>query len=465
MHRQRRICVLPGIYYRLSHAALFFFVAAALSFLHGPPAFADDTVPARRTALESAKAEAAALLERGKGTEAYELYMHLLRESPGDDAVHLGLARAAARIGRWNQVVLALEMLLEKYPREAALYDQLAHAYLALNDRAGAERVLEAKQAVARSGGTDTTAFPLDALEQRYSLFQVHGKIRMGALYDSNANQGPDSTDLTLGNWRVEVPDAKARETFGGYLNANLDLGRKFERDGNWWAVGDAQTYIRGNTNNDLGNVHARESQWGRAAVGLRRLSDETLLDVRAKAEIFDYEWYQNVASFGPETTLLLAVTPAAQSITRGGTDRRVYSRDPRRNGLYYYLGQYARFLFSDSNHEITVGAQYRGSSPQKRDYAYDGWEISARMILKLPHGFELAPFASWAEDRYQGPATALETKKRVDEHLRLGGGLTWRINESWSLECNYQNGKNTSTSGLYDYTQQVVSTGVAWSF
>lgn len=426
-----------------------------------PAAFAGEA--ARRGALESARDEAAALLEQGKGLEAYDLYMRLLRENSADEAVQLGLARAAARIGRWNQAVLALEMLLEKYPGEAALYDQLAHAYLALNDRASAERIQEAKGALGRGAGL--AEFPLDDLEKRYNLLQIHGKVRAGALYDSNANQGTGSADLQLGNWLVEAPDAEARETFGAYLGADLDFGRKFERDSAWWVVGDAQTYIRGNSNSELGAARSRQSQWGRAAAGLRRLSAETLLDARAKAEIFDYEWYQNVAALGPELTFLWAVAPSLQLISRGGLEGRVYSRDADRSGAYYFLGQYARFFFSGQNHEFTLGAQYRGGAPDKRDYAYDGWELSARLFFKLPYGFELAPFASYGRDLYKGPATVLETEKREDERLRLGVGLTYRVNVSWSLELVYQYGKNDSTSNLYDYKQHYVSAGPAWSF
>jgi opacity protein-like surface antigen len=425
------------------------------------PAFGDETDPARRTAFESAKAEAAALLERGKGEEAYQLYMRLLRASPGDDAVQFGLARASAAAGHWNQAVLALEMLLEKYPDEAALYDHLAHAYLALNDRASAERLQEAKRAL----GPDTAEFPLDELEKRYSLLQVHGKIRMGVLYDSNANQGTDGTDLHLGNWRVEAPDAKARETFGGYFSANLDLGRKFERDSNWWVVGDAQTYIRGNTNNDLGAVNSRESQWLRGAAGLRRLSAEILLDVRVKAEIFDYELYQHITALGPELTFLWAVTPSAQLISKGGIDQRLYSRDPDRDGAYYFLGQYARFFFFSQNHEFTLGAQYRGGAADKQDYAYDGWEASARLLFKLPCGFELAPFVSYGIELYRGPATVLETEDREDGRFRLGAGLTWRFAEDWALELSYQYSRNHSSSELYDYRQHMVGAGVVWSF
>jgi tetratricopeptide (TPR) repeat protein len=445
---------------------IYFSLAAVLLFAMTRPTLADETDPARRTAFESTKIEAAALLERGKATEAYELYMRLLRESSEDDAVRLGLAKASARIGRWNQAVLALEMLLEKYPREAALYDQLAHAYLALNDRASAERLQEAKRSLNLGGQrADAAEFPMDALEQRYSLFQIHGKIRAGVLYDSNANQGTDSTDMRLGNWRVEVPDAKARETFGGYLGANLDVGRKFERDSNWWVVGDAQIYIRGNTNSDLGNVHGRESQWGRAAVGLRRLSSETLLDVRAKAEIFDYEWYQNVAAFGPEATFLWAATPSFHLITKGGIDRRTYSRDHGRNGTYGWIGEYARLFFGAGNHEFIAGGRFFSASANKSDYGYDGWEGTARFLFKLPYGFELAPFAAYTRENYHGPATALESRDRRDERLRLGSALSYRIDESWSLEFNYQYSKNNSTSNLYDHEQHFISAGVAWSF
>jgi hypothetical protein len=58
-----------------------------------------------------------------------------------------------------------------------------------------------------------------------------------------------------------------------------------------------------------------------------------------------------------------------------------------------------------------------------------------------------------------------LEMENREDERLRLGYGLTYRINESWSLESSYQYTVNKSTSSLYDYKQHYVSAGVAWSF
>jgi hypothetical protein len=74
-------------------------------------------------------------------------------------------------------------------------------------------------------------------------------------------------------------------------------------------------------------------------------------------------------------------------------------------------------------------------------------------------------PRRSYTRENYNDPATVLETKDRRDERLRQGSAPTYRINESWSLELNYQFSKNNSTCDLYDYEQHFVSTGVAWSF
>ncbi|MDR2489491.1 MAG: tetratricopeptide repeat protein [Desulfovibrio sp.] len=440
-----------------------------LSLMSGPfpvPALADETDPARRTAMESAKTEAAALLKRGRASDACELYLRLLREAPEDDDVNLGLARAASQAGRWNQAVMAYERLLEKYPREAPLYAELARAYMALNDKASAEHALASLRRLDPSATRDVTDTLLEKLEDRYGLFQAHGRARFGMLYDSNANQGPESNSLDLGGWRVNMHNAKAAESLGVYLGADIDLGLKCERDSPWWLVGDVQTSIRYNTNNDLDNAHSRESQWGRTATGLRRLDSDTLLDIRLKAEIFDYELYQHVSALGGEAVWLWAATPALQLISRGGIDRRIYSRDPDRNGAYYNAGQYLRFFFGESNHySLMLGARYTGASANDKDYGYDGWEGSARLTFNLPHSLEFAPFAAFSQEFYNGPATALEMERRRDDKRRMGASLTWRLTESWSVETVYQCVKNDSRSALYDYAQHMVSAGVAWSF
>ncbi|MDR1311279.1 MAG: surface lipoprotein assembly modifier [Burkholderiaceae bacterium] len=428
------------------------------------PAFAGSDDPARRVAVDSAKAEAATLLKKGDADGAYDLYIRLLREIPGDDAVNLGLARAATQIQRFNIAVIAYETLLEKYPREAGLYGELAHVYMLLGDRESAERSASMMRSLDGSAAAES-ARALDTLEERYSLWQVHGTARTGLLYDSNANLGPNSDVMNLGAWRVTVENAKKQETFGVYAGADVDFARRFYRDSPWYWVGDVRAFWRGNSESALDTLHSRESQWGRVSTGLRHMSATTLTEARFKAEVFDYDFYQRVSAFGPEVTFLWAVTPTFQLITKGGIDKRLYSRDPRRDGAYGWIGEYARFFFGKRNHEWLVGGRYIGASADRRDYGYNGWEGTTRLMFKLPYGFEWTPFATYTRENYLGPATILESKERRDRRWRLGSTLTYRIDQSWSLELNYQYSKNDSSSALYEYRQHYVSGGIALNF
>ena len=443
----------------LASAALFCMLLLLVS-----TALADEDSPVRRTAVESSKEEAATLLETGKATEAYELYMRLLREVPDDDEVNIGLARAAMQSGRFNQAVMAFERLVDKYPQTAPFYEGLANAYMALNARASAEQTLADMRAAGAYGESGISEV-LDNLESSYSLLQVHGRVRAGILYDTNANLGPRSNSLQVGPWPVKLDDGKAVESVGGYLGAELELARRFYRDSSWWLVADVQASLRGNTNNDLSPTNSRTSQWYRTAIGLRHIGSETLFDMRFKGGVLDYEGVKHVSAFGPEGTFVWAVEPFLQLITRAEVSQRIYSDESAYNGAYASIGEYARLFFGEANHEFLFGVSYLGGWAKNKDYSYDGWEVLAKTVFKLPYDFELAPFIAYTQEYYRGPATTLEESKREDKRWRVGGALTYHINEAWSVELMYQHVDNESNSAVYDYDQDVISTGVAWSF
>ena len=419
--------------------------------------------PAWQGAVDQYKARAAALLAEGEVEKAWEAYRELVLRDPDDDASLLGLARSGAA-GHWNQSVMAYEMLLDKYPRLAKLHVELAHIYMLMGEREAAEHNLA--QARALGGGEEADALDLSALEKRYSQLQIHGRLRAGLMYDSNVNLGPDSDSLRLGNWLVRVPDAKNKESFGAYFGADLDIGWQPWRDSGWWLVGDLRGFWRGFENPSLhDDLNARESQWGRGALGIRHVGGKTLADLRFKFEIFDYEFLQSVMAMGPELTFVYALTPSWSLITAAGWDSRIYSDSADRNGGYGWAGQYVSFFFGEARHEFNLGGRVLWGAANVDDYSYEGFEGSARLRFKLPRGFELAPFASLTQEFYHGPATALETRKRWDSRWRLGAALTWHINDAWSIEAMYQYSNNESSSQLYDYRQHLVTTGVAWSF
>ena len=75
------------------------------------PALAAEDSPGLRTAVGSAKADAAALMQQGKYASAYDMYMRLLREAPDDDEINLNLARSSMHSGRYNQAVMPMSGL------------------------------------------------------------------------------------------------------------------------------------------------------------------------------------------------------------------------------------------------------------------------------------------------------------------------------------------------------------------
>ena len=413
--------------------------------------------PVRQGALDQGKAEAATLLKQRKFSEAYRLFSRLLRESPEDDAISLGLARSAMGANRPYQAVMAYERLLEKYPGESSLHKEISQAFMSMGDRASAQRYLES----ATIGGVADPQAPTE----RRDRFHIHGKLSAGLIYDSNVNQGPASNDVTLGMYRVQLLDSAEKESGGAYLGGSLDLGYRLGDTSSWWLVGNGNFYLRGNENNDLAKHDARYSEWFRLSAGLRLLTPDTLMDVRLKAEVFDYEWYQSVYAVGPEALFVYAPSSWFQLIGRAGLDRRDYTRDRDRNGEYGYAGPYARFFFGQAQHEIMVGARYLGGRAERSDYSYDGWETSASFRFKLPHGFEFLPSLGYTREHYCGPATAIESANRKDKRFHIGAGLNYKIDEAWSLELSYRYTKNDSVSELYDYERHLVTTGITWSF
>lgn len=55
--------------------------------------------------------------------------------------------------------------------------------------------------------------------------------------------------------------------------------------------------------------------------------------------------------------------------------------------------------------------------------------------------------------------------KKRNDERLRTGLGMTYQLSENWSLETAWQYTNNISSSKLYEYDQHLFTMGAAWTF
>lgn len=416
--------------------------------------------------VAEAKAMAAAHLSQDEIPQAYDLYARLLRLSPSDPEVNLGLARAAFKAGRYNQSVMAYERAMEISPNDPAIKSEALNVYQAVGDKLQLASQTGRLKEMDPSRRAEAVRQAMASSNTTQKLFQYSGKVRFGAMYDSNANQGPASNLLNIGVWNVEIPGSQAKSSSAAYLSGNLSLSRRFDQASRWWVVGDVSANIRGNFNNELKPNGNRGTIWARGAVGLRYLSKNILWDFRLKSEMLDYEFEQQIDMFGPEMSLIYAPRKNIQFITNFGMTKRDYSYDNTRNGYYGSVSESFRYFFGEKlkNH-ATASVRYSFGDAERRKYDYDGWEGSLRLNYKVLDNWELTPAVAYGKEKYKGPATALETADRQDETWRYSLGLNVPINEKWAVEVFYQYTKNDSECDLYDYDRHLVSTGLVWSF
>jgi hypothetical protein len=403
----------------------------------------------------AAPEDAAALLAEGRAEEAYRAYLALLRADPGDAAVNLGLARAALASGHPHQAVMAYERVLAIYPEDVSLWRELAGVYESYGDAEMAAECM--KRANAGYSGTYV------ASRGRSVSSAV---LRFGAYHDSNPNQGLDDPHVDLGdNWSLTISDGVAIESGGLYLGGQYNAGWKLSEEGNWWAMWGGAFNARFSLEDELSSIGRRYSQWYKVSAGLRRLEAQDVFDARVFGEILDYDFYDTVYGFGLETSFIHAMSPALQWILTGGVSDRRYIRGMDQTGIYSNAGLYARFFLGESRHEFTLGGRFMSGNANSDRYSYNGTEAFASLRLKLGNGYELSPGAIYAEERYDAPASALETEDRRDDRVTCFISFSRQIDERKKAEFSYQYTDNSSNSPLHRYDRHLFSIGMAWTF
>jgi hypothetical protein len=392
-------------------------------------------------------------LSEEKYDEAYNLFMALLREVPDNSTVNILLARSALLSNHPNQAIMVYERLINKEPGNKNFQRDIAQAYIAIGDRNTAQYYLEMDGALKK----EETA--------GRSRFEAHGRVVIGGIYDSNANQGPAENYLKLGDYFFTVKDAKAMESYAAYLGFNLDGSYRLSDAGSWRAVGDFGVYLKNNFSEKLKELDRNYSQYYRLAAGLRGAFSTRLIDMRLKAEMFDYNFYQTVYIYGAEINFIQAAGRSVHFITALSGDKRDYARSENYTGIYFSGGEYLRIFLGGSKHYITAGGRYILADAEAENNSYNGWEASIRGGFSLPFGMRFSPKISWTQENYGGGATILDKEDRKDSRLGAGASLTFGITNSLLIDAAYQYFKNDSNSELYNYERHMGSLGMAWTF
>lgn len=448
---------------------------AALFWAEAPAMAAFETSLGVTAAMEQAKDQAAAFLRQGNAAEAYRMYSRLLREDPEDDAINLGLARAALAAQRLPQALFSLERLVDRHPADTALRLELVRLYLRAGDQASARAEMEQARlydsALTAESADQTFAGLLRQAEARNSRWRFAGRVSGGVLYDSNVNSGLFGPYLRLSWLNLRMDDATLRqEAWGEYANAAIYGAWRMGEHSPWWVVGDVGAYAKAYQR----KVSSHQSfQWGRVGLGLRRIGISTLVDMRFKAEQALYDPFRTVSLYGPVLTFACTPTPQVQLIASAGLEHRDYTGRNDQDGTYWSVGQSIRWLFGkqggNGGHEVVAGWRWLGGDADASACDYRGWEASVRLVLRPWTRLEVSPFALWRQEDYRGTATELErmfrSPARKDRIFQTGTFFTWHWTRHWSQELGYQYVNNMSNSPFYKYDQHVFNTGVTWSF
>ncbi|MDR2401325.1 MAG: tetratricopeptide repeat protein [Deferribacteraceae bacterium] len=395
---------------------------------------------------------AGSLLRAGKNEEAYRILMNLFRGDPDNETINLALAGAALSANHPNQAVMAFENLLEKHPDNRTFLNGISKAYMAIGDEKTARYYQE-------------SAAKSESAANILNRFEARGALRFGGIYDSNANQGPESNTLKLGDYYLTLHDAKQESSYAAYFGGTLDLSYRLASGSPWRITGELGVNARYYFSGKLEDAE-REfsgSYWG--AAGVRGVFSSRLLEVRAKSEIYDYDFYQTVYVYGGELMFIQALKQRFHLITSLSGAYRNYIRNEDYSGGYGAAGEYLRVFFGNSFHSVTIGGRYMFGSAESEAFSCNGWEGSISAHFYLPYGFSVSPRGSYGEEYYGGAATILDKDDRRDSRITGGITVNYAVTERFSAEMGWHYIRAVSNSELYDYGRHTLSAGAGAKF
>ncbi len=401
-------------------------------------------------------------LNQGAYDEAYAIFNKLLRMDPENESILLGYARSALRTKNYGQAIIAYEMLLERYPNEPLLLQELAYTH---NKQDEFERAAFELAKNTQSSAKENEEL-LDSWKDADSRVRLDGRVFTGLIYDSNVNSGPPSNDINIQGFNLTLTDGKQIESLAAYVGGQLDFGYRLSEEGPWWFVANGGAYARYNFNKNLNDLNLDSSESLNAAFGIRYLGNKTMLDVRARAFVYDYAFMSNIFTAGAQATFLYAPVPNIHLITSGEFDHREYSQNSDYTGTHGSIGQNIRFIFGELEHKLTLGARYYGTDTNRHAYSYDAFELRANFEYILPYrDISLTPFISYSEEHYAGTATVLDTENRVDEIINTGIHMNLPLVDAWDMSLSYQYVNQNSNSDLYTYDKHIVNMGISYEF
>ncbi len=401
-------------------------------------------------ASDMTKAKAAALLNQQNWAQAQSAYTSLFILFPEDMNIVRGLAKAAKGNRDYSRAMIFFEQLTVHFPSDAKVWQDLADVYTALGNSPAAEYAMNRASALQKK----------NRAAKKRSLLTVHSWLGAGVFHDDNVFFQPSKKSIRVGNRTFDLRDEKyrAKKSSGGYVRAALRMDRRFQPQGSWSVVADAGGRFRYYFNEpDAVTTSAC------IAAGLRYAVPGHQITVQGRLEQYTEDFHNEFVQFGGEALMSNRISPEVYLQTRGALLKREYQDASSHDAAYGWIGEYLRFFWKKN--EFMFGGRLIDNDARKNRYSYNGWQASAMTSWAFTDNIKLQVTASFENRNYDKPFFQWFAFDRKDEKVRLTARFHYYFTETLRLEMGYSYLHSNSNTDIFDYAQNIFSTGINWEF
>jgi hypothetical protein len=419
-------------------------------------------------ALAAAADEIRALLEQGRGAQAYELgRRHPEELGKPDFDFYFGVA--AIDSGHAGEGVLALERYIVRFPENDRARLELARGYFVLGELVRAREEFETVQKrnppPPVRAAIDRFMDSIQAQETRYTTTAT-GYVEIGGGYDSNVNSGigdPVISVPTLGVVRLDQGGAKTGDKFthlgfGGQVShpvaPGIALLGGFSAEGKGHADAFDRNFNQHSASGYAGLSYLKDKNLYRATVSVSSLyvDDERFRDTRA----IGGEWHRQLDE-------LNTVSLFAQHA------RLDYPSGPVRDAGFSGLGVGWRHAFVFQMQPVfqvqaLLGKEANDASPVRDDLSRSLYTLRGALSVTPAPKWGASVGLNYTKSKFEA-ADPFFLAKRDDDFYGLELGASYRLTKQLTLRGDYLHAENRSNIVLYRYDRDAITLRARYEF
>lgn len=410
--------------------------------------------------------QAKALLDSGKGAEAYRLLEPAEPARAGEPLFDFLMGLAALEAGENTRAVFALERVLAMEPNNVRARAEIARAYLALGETQTAEQEF---QTVKRQGVPADVSMTIDRYIQAIRRIEdvnatsLTGYVEATIGYDTNVNVGPNKSSVAIpgfGGLPFELSsDSRANEDGFGSVGAGFNLRTP---------IGGGYMLLVGMSGTSRGNFSKQQfdTQNADASVGVTRTLDSdvyTLMAQTGSVYVDNGRFRSHSGLTGQWQRNLDARNQF--SVFAQYSDLQYPSEDVRDVDRWVAGASFAH-LYREGIMSF-ASAYFVQERPQKSGVGWLGFDgFGVRVGGRMNYDAQTVLFggATWEYRDYNKEDPSFLSKRR-DNQYGLALGATHYFNKEWSVTPQLSLTLNDSNIDLNEYNRELFSVTVRREF